>query len=127
MRPRKNSRFYAPEHRADIASLLTSLIATCLQAGGNALESLVALHEHRHEVCADPGAWLPWTSQACLVPPEATRRPSWAIWARAGSPFHSTMIRSRADRDTRASAVVGHQGKRPCDQRFIQSQEPCPS
>ena len=61
IRQRKNSLFYATEHSAYIASVLTSLIATCLQAGVNALDSLVALQEHRAAVCADPAAWLPWT------------------------------------------------------------------
>jgi hypothetical protein len=113
MRQRKNSLFYRTEHSASIASVLTSLIATCIDAGVNALESLVALQEHRAEVCADPSAWLPWTSQASLAPPEATRRHSRAIWARSGSPFHITMTSARADRGTRASTVFGHQLKRP--------------
>jgi hypothetical protein len=67
IRQRKNSLFYATEHSAYMASVLTSLIATCLQAGGNALEYLVALQEHRAEVFAAPEAWLPWTYQARLV------------------------------------------------------------
>jgi transposase len=49
--------------------VLTSLIATCIYAGVNALEYLVALQEHRTEVLAAPEAWLPWTYQARLVPP----------------------------------------------------------
>lgn len=69
IRQRKNSLFYATGHSAYIASVLTSLIATCLQAGVNALEYLVALQEHRAEVFAEPAAWLPWTYQASLVPP----------------------------------------------------------
>jgi transposase len=69
IRQRKNSLFYKTEHSAYIASVLTSLIATCLHAGVNALEYLVALQEHRHEVFAAPEAWLPWTYQARLVPP----------------------------------------------------------
>jgi transposase len=69
IRQRNNSLFYKTEYSAYIASVLTSLIATCLYAGGNALDSLVALQEHRAEVFADPAAWLPWTSQANLVPP----------------------------------------------------------
>jgi transposase len=69
IRQRKNSLFYKTEHSAYIASVLTSLIATCLQAGVNALEYLVALQEHRTEVFADPAAWLPWTYQASLAPP----------------------------------------------------------
>jgi transposase len=68
MRQRKNSLFYATAHSAYIASLLTSVIATCLQAGVNALEYLVAVQEHRHQVFANPGAWLPWNYPAALVP-----------------------------------------------------------
>jgi transposase len=68
IRQRKNSLFYATEHSAYIASLLTSVIATCLQAGVNALEYLVAVQEHRHEVFANPAAWLPWNYPAVLVP-----------------------------------------------------------
>jgi hypothetical protein len=60
IRQRKNSLFYKSPHSAYIASVLTSLIATCLYAGVNALEYLVALQEHRSEVFADPAAWLPW-------------------------------------------------------------------
>ena len=79
IRQRKNSLFYKTEYSAYIASVLTSLIATCLYAGGNALEYLVALQEHRREVFAAPEAWLPWTYHASLAPPEATRRQSRAI------------------------------------------------
>ncbi|MEM3170752.1 MAG: IS66 family transposase [Candidatus Nitrosotenuis sp.] len=68
IRQRKNSLFYATEHSAYIASLLTSVIATCLQAGVNALDYLVAVQEHRHEVFVHPGAWLPWNYAAALVP-----------------------------------------------------------
>jgi hypothetical protein len=60
IRQRKNSLFYKSTHSAYIASMLTSLIATCLYAGVNAVEYLVALQEHRGEVFADPAAWLPW-------------------------------------------------------------------
>jgi hypothetical protein len=68
IRQRKNSLFYATEHSAYIASILTSVIATCVQAGVNALQYLVALQEHRREVVANPQAWLPWNYQAALVP-----------------------------------------------------------
>lgn len=68
IRQRKNSLFYATEHSAYIASLLTSVIATCLQAGVNALDYLVAVQEHRQEVFANPSAWLPWNYPAALVP-----------------------------------------------------------
>jgi hypothetical protein len=68
IRQRKNSLFYATEHSAYIASILTSVIATCVQAGVNALEYLVALQDHRQEVFANPGAWLPWNYEVALVP-----------------------------------------------------------
>ena len=69
IRQRKNSLFYKTEHSAYIASVLTSLIATCIHAGVNVLEYLVALQEHRAEVFAEPSAWLPWSYQASLAPP----------------------------------------------------------
>jgi transposase len=69
IRQRKNSLFYATEHSAYVASMLTSLIATCLHAGVNALEYLVALQEHRSAVFGDPAAWLPWNYHASLAPP----------------------------------------------------------
>jgi transposase len=69
IRQRKNSLFYATEHSAYIASLLTSLIATCLYAGVNALDYLVALQEHRPAVFGDPAAWLPWNYLSNLAPP----------------------------------------------------------
>jgi transposase len=69
IRQRKNSLFYATEHSAYIASLFTSLIATCLHAGVNALEYLVALQEHRSAVFQSPAGWLPWNYAANLVPP----------------------------------------------------------
>jgi hypothetical protein len=68
IRQRKNSLFYATEHSAYIASILTSVIATCVQAGVNALDYLVAVQDHRQEVCANPRAWLPWNYEAALVP-----------------------------------------------------------
>jgi transposase len=69
IRQRKNSLFYATEHSAYIASMLTSLIATCLYAGVNALDYLVVLQEHRTAVFRAPAAWLPWNDHANLVPP----------------------------------------------------------
>jgi transposase len=68
IRQRKNSLFYATEHSAYIASILTSVIATCVRAGVNALDYLVAVQEHRQEVFANPSAWLPWNYEAALVP-----------------------------------------------------------
>ncbi len=68
IRQRKNSLFYASEHSAYIASVLTSVIATCVQAGVNALDYLVAVQEHRQAVFANPRAWLPWNYLAALAP-----------------------------------------------------------
>jgi len=69
IRQRKNSLFYATDYSASIASMLTSLIATCLHAGVNALDYLVALQEHRTAVFRAPEAWLPWNYHGNLVPP----------------------------------------------------------
>lgn len=68
IRQRKNSLFYASTHSAQVASILTSLIATCVQAGVNALEYLVALQTHRSAVFRQPAAWLPWNYQDNLAP-----------------------------------------------------------
>ena len=68
IRQRKNSLFYATEHSAYIASILTSVIATCVHASVNALAYLVAVQEHRQEVFANPSAWLPWNYETALVP-----------------------------------------------------------
>ena len=59
----------AIQYSVYIASVLTSVIATCIYAGVNVLDSLVALQEHRSEVFAAPEAWLPWTYQAHRAPP----------------------------------------------------------
>ena len=69
IRQRNNSLFYKNEHSAYIASILTSLIATCLYAGVNAVEYLVALQEHRGEVFAAPAAWLPWAYASSRASP----------------------------------------------------------
>ena len=68
IRQRKNSLFYASVHSATVASILTSLIATCVQASVNGLEYLVALQIHRHAVFRQPAAWLPWNYHENLVP-----------------------------------------------------------
>ena len=69
IRQRQNSLLYATESSASIASMLTSLSATCLHAGVNALEYFVALQEPRAAVLGDPAAWLPWNDHAHLAPP----------------------------------------------------------
>ena len=122
IRQRKNSLFYATDSSASIASMLPSWIATWLQAGGKALESLVALQEHRTAVLGNPAAWLPWNDHLHLVPPSPSVLHSSAIPACRGLPFHSTMANSRADRRELASWGVGHQVQRPCERRFVHNQ-----
>ena len=127
MRQRNNALFFPKTHSASLASVRTSLIATGVYAGINAVDSLGALQEPRAEVWAHPAAWWPWTYQARLGPPEATRRQSCAICARAGAPFHRTMTSARAAHGTRTSGVVGHQRKRPGASLFIIIPYPWPS
>jgi hypothetical protein len=79
IRQRNNSLCYTSPQSASIASVLTSLMATCRDARGNAVDYLVALQAHRREVVADPAAWLPWAYARSRASPEATRRQSWAI------------------------------------------------
>jgi rRNA maturation protein Nop10 len=71
IRQRNNSLFYASAHGARVAGILTSLIATCVQAGVNALEYLVALQVHRSAVFRQPAAWLPWNYRDNLAPARA--------------------------------------------------------
>lgn len=67
IRQRKNSLFYHNDFSAYVGSLLTSLIATCIQAGVNAMAYFVALQENHSAVFANPAEWLPWTFQATLA------------------------------------------------------------
>jgi transposase len=60
IRQRRNSLFFATEHGGTIASVLTSVIATCVAAGVNVLSYLVALQHHHEAVCRAPSEWLPW-------------------------------------------------------------------
>jgi hypothetical protein len=67
IRQRKNSLFYHNDFSAYVGSRLTSLIATCIQTGVNAMDYFVALQDHRSAVFANPADWLPWTFQATLA------------------------------------------------------------
>jgi hypothetical protein len=69
IRQRKNSLFYTTPHSAYIASVLTSLIATCIYAGVDAVAYLVALQENRREVWLNPVAWLPWAYASSRASP----------------------------------------------------------
>ena len=63
VRGRKNFSFYKTQIGADIADILTSIIATCAGAQVNPFEYLTALQQNRDRVKADPGNWLPWNYQ----------------------------------------------------------------
>jgi hypothetical protein len=124
----RNTRLVsAPDYRAASTSRRTSRIATCLQAGVNALESLIAWPEPRPAGCGHPAAWRPWHDHANRAPPEPRCVHSSALPACWGVPFHRTMPTARADRRVRASCVVGHQVKRPGERRWVQRQQPWPS
>jgi hypothetical protein len=122
IRQRHNSLFYATEHGAYVGSLLTSLIAPCRHTGGNALDYLVALQEHRSAVWRHPAMWLPWHYGTNLAPPEGKGRQSSAIPACGGTPFQSKMANSRAAKRAVTPAVWGHQVKRPCERRLLHYQ-----
>jgi hypothetical protein len=64
IRQRKASLFYASAHSAYVASVLSSVIATCVENGVNALHYLVTLQQQRTAVFRNPSAWLPWHYQA---------------------------------------------------------------
>jgi len=91
------------------------------------LEDVVAVQTNRQAVFATPAAWLPWTYPVARVPPEAPRRHSGAIWARAGKPLQSNTVSARAERLRLGVVAVGHHWKRPWERRVGQSQKPCPS
>jgi hypothetical protein len=127
IRQRKNSLFYQSEHSAYIASVLTSLIATCLYAGVNALEYLVALKENRRKVSLDPAARassgaLPWAYATSRTLTLGHASPVLGHLGAAGCPFQIKIMSSRADRDTRASALLGHHEELPFESRFIHIQ-----
>ena len=60
IRGRKNALFFKTLAGAAIGDVLTSLIATCQQAGVNAFEYLIVLQRHAQAVKEQPQAWLPW-------------------------------------------------------------------
>ena len=68
IRQRKNSLFFASLYSAQVASVLTSVIATAVKAGVNVLDYLVALQRHRRDVLQQPARWLPWNYTLNLAP-----------------------------------------------------------
>lgn len=60
IRDRKNAMFKKTQAGADIGDVLTSLIATCADAGVNALEYLTELQRHSDKLRLNPELYLPW-------------------------------------------------------------------
>ena len=106
--------------------MLTSLIATCLYAGVNAVEYLAALQEYRGEVFAGPGgvAALGLCQQpgfALGYTPEGRR----AIWARSGIAVPEQNDQTRAPTGYPCvCAWWATSEKRPCESRFIHDPVP---
>lgn len=66
IKSRKNSLFYKTEHGAFVGSMLTSIIHTCVMAGENPVDYLVALQKNKKALFKSPGDWLPWTYKQSL-------------------------------------------------------------
>lgn len=60
IRDRKNSMFRKTQAGADIADVVTSLIATCVEAGVNAMDYFVHLQRNHQQAQAQPAHHLPW-------------------------------------------------------------------
>lgn len=60
IRGRKNSLFFKTQHGADIADVLTSLIATCQKQSVNSFKYLTELQKYSEKVRLNPEKWLPW-------------------------------------------------------------------
>ncbi|MER2491639.1 IS66 family transposase [Catenovulum sediminis] len=64
IRDRKNAMFKKTQVGADIGDVLTSLIATCVEAGANALEYLTVLQRESEQIRLTPELYLPWNYTA---------------------------------------------------------------
>lgn len=62
IRSRKTSHFYKTQTGADVANVLTSVIATTYRNDVNPFHYLNCLQRHNQSVKADPASWLPWTA-----------------------------------------------------------------
>jgi transposase len=66
IRGRKNSLFFKTQPGADIADVLTSLIATCQKQGVNPFDYLTELQKHSDKTTKNPENWLPWNYKDTL-------------------------------------------------------------
>jgi hypothetical protein len=60
VRNRKNAYFYKTPAGAAISDVITSLIATAMQAGINVFDYFNAIQRHSQAVKEQPEKWLPW-------------------------------------------------------------------
>ena len=60
VRARKNSLFFKTAVGAEIADVITSVLATCHENGVNAFDYLNVVQRNREAVRASPRQWLPW-------------------------------------------------------------------
>ncbi len=63
VRNRKNAMFHQTQVGADIADVVTSMIATAAEAGINVFDYFNTLQRRQAEVKADPAKFLPWNYQ----------------------------------------------------------------
>ncbi|MCK5486264.1 MAG: IS66 family transposase [Desulfobacterales bacterium] len=63
---RKNSLFFKTTLGAYVGDIIMSLIQTCVSAGKNPFEYLLALHRNRKEVFRSPEKFLPWNFEGNL-------------------------------------------------------------
>nr|WP_255491103.1 IS66 family transposase [Spartinivicinus marinus] len=64
VRGRKNSLFYQTQTGANVADVLTSLIATAASARINVFDYLNAIQRNKESVKTNPDQWLPWNFKA---------------------------------------------------------------
>ena len=60
VRGRKNSSFYKSLTGAAVSDVITSMIATCVNAGVNPFEYFKAIQANQQQSTASPEKWLPW-------------------------------------------------------------------
>lgn len=66
VRNRKNAYFYKTPAGAAISDVITSCIATAMQANINVFDYLNSIQYHRLKVKANPNQWLPWNYNSNL-------------------------------------------------------------
>lgn len=72
----KNSLFYKTLWGALVGDLFMSIIHTCVLAGENPLDYLIAIQTHRNEVLKSPGSWMPWSYRKMLPAAPAMKMPA---------------------------------------------------